>query len=104
MALPLVEHMTTLPCVSNEVGGDLIGNALWLGYPIRDLLARAKPTAGADMGLSPSKAGFPAAPPLPALPDPDREALRGVGMNGEPLPLQHGFPVRMVVPGLYGYV
>jgi DMSO/TMAO reductase YedYZ molybdopterin-dependent catalytic subunit len=100
----LVEHMTTLTCVSNEVGGDLIGNALWLGYPIRDLLARAKPTAGADMVLSTSKDGFTAGTPLAALTDRNRQALLAVGMNGEPLPLQHGFPVRMVVPGLYGYV
>ncbi|MFL6026477.1 MAG: molybdopterin-dependent oxidoreductase [Friedmanniella sp.] len=104
MALPLVEHLTTLTCVSNEVGGDLIGNALWLGYPIRDLLARAKPTAGADMVLSTSKDGFTAGTPLAALTDRNRQALLAVGMNGEPLPLQHGFPVRMVVPGLYGYV
>jgi DMSO/TMAO reductase YedYZ molybdopterin-dependent catalytic subunit len=103
-ALPLVEHMTTLTCVSNEVGGDLIGNALWLGYPIRELLARAKPTAGADMVLSTSEDGFTAGTPLEALTDPDREALLAVGMNGQPLPLEHGFPVRMVVPGLYGYV
>jgi DMSO/TMAO reductase YedYZ molybdopterin-dependent catalytic subunit len=104
MALPLVEHLTTLTCVSNEVGGDLIGNALWLGYPIRELLARAKPTGGADMVLSTSEDGFTAGTPLEALTDPGREALLAVGMNGRPLPLEHGFPVRMVVPGLYGYV
>jgi DMSO/TMAO reductase YedYZ molybdopterin-dependent catalytic subunit len=103
-ALPLVEHMTTLTCVSNEVGGDLIGNALWLGYPIRDLLARARPRAGADMVLSTSQDGFSAGTPLEALTDPARESLLAIGMNGEPLPLAHGFPVRMVVPGLYGYV
>ena len=103
-ALPLVEHMATLTCVSNEVGDDLVGNALWLGYPIRELLARARPTAGADMVLSTSQDGFTAGSPLEALTDPDREALLAIGMNGEPLPLEHGFPVRMVVPGLYGYV
>lgn len=103
-ALPLVEHLTTLTCVSNEVGGDLIGNALWLGYPIRDLLARAKPLAGADMVLSTSDDGWTAGTPLSALTDPDRQSLLAIGMNGEPLPLEHGFPVRMVVPGLYGYV
>lgn len=102
--LPLVEHVATLTCVSNEVGGDLIGNALWLGYPIRDLLARAKPTAGADMVLSTSQDGFTAGTPLSALTDPGREALLAIGMNHQPLPLEHGFPVRMVVPGLYGYV
>ena len=103
-AKPLVEHMTTLTCVSNEVGGDLAGNALWLGYPIRELLAQAKPLAGADMVLSKSVDGWTASSPLAALTDPNREAILAIGMNGEPLPLEHGFPVRMVVPGLYGYV
>ena len=103
-AKPLVEHMTTLTCVSNEVGGDLAGNALWLGYPIRELLAEAKPLAGADMVLSKSHDGWTASTPLTALTDPKREAILAIGMNGEPLPIEHGFPVRMVVPGLYGYV
>ncbi|GAA3566447.1 molybdopterin-dependent oxidoreductase [Microlunatus spumicola] len=104
LGLPLVEHVATLTCVSNEVGGNLVGNATWLGYPIRELLARAKPLAGADMVLSRSEDGFTAGTPLDALTDPDRQSLLAVGMNGEPLPLEHGFPVRMVVPGLYGYV
>ena len=104
VALPLVEHSATLTCVSNEVGGDLIGNATWLGYPIRELLARARPKSGADMVLSTSEDGFTAGTPLSALTDPGRQALLAVGMNGQPLPLEHGFPVRMVVPGLYGYV
>ncbi|MDO4074981.1 molybdopterin-dependent oxidoreductase [Clavibacter michiganensis] len=104
LALPLEEHVTTLTCVSNEIGGNLIGNALWLGYPIRLLLERAKPTAGADMVLSTSQDGWTASTPLEALTDPDRASILAVGMNGEPLPQQHGFPVRMVVPGLYGYV
>jgi DMSO/TMAO reductase YedYZ molybdopterin-dependent catalytic subunit len=103
-AKPLEEHMTTLTCVSNEVGGDLAGNALWLGFPIRELLAEAKPLAGADMVLSKSHDDWTASTPLSALTDPDREAILAVGMNGEPLPIEHGFPVRMVVPGLYGYV
>jgi DMSO/TMAO reductase YedYZ molybdopterin-dependent catalytic subunit len=103
-AKPLVEHMTTLTCVSNEVGGDLAGNALWLGYPIRELLAEAKPLAGADMVLSKSHDGWSASTPLSALTDPKREAILAIGMNGQPLPIEHGFPVRMVVPGLYGYV
>ena len=103
-AKPLVEHMTTLTCVSNEVGGDLVGNAMWLGYPIRELLAQAKPLPGADMVLSKSVDGWTAGTPLAALTDPKREAMLAIGMNGEPLPLEHGFPVRMVVPGLYGYV
>lgn len=103
LALPLEESITTLTCVSNEVGGELIGNALWLGYPIRELLARAVPTADADMVLSRSIDGFTASSPLEALTD-ARNAILAVGMNGEPLPPEHGFPVRMVVPGLYGYV
>ena len=103
LALPLIETAVTLSCVSNEVGGDLVGNAVWLGYPIRELLARAQPDADADMVLSTSVDGFTAGTPLEALTD-DRDALLAVGMNGEPLPLEHGFPVRMVVPGLYGYV
>jgi DMSO/TMAO reductase YedYZ molybdopterin-dependent catalytic subunit len=104
IAKPLVEHMTTLTCVSNEVGGDLAGNALWLGYPVRELLAEAKPLAGADMVLSKSHDGWTASTPLSALIDPNREAMLAIGMNGEPLPIEHGFPVRIVVPGLYGYV
>jgi DMSO/TMAO reductase YedYZ molybdopterin-dependent catalytic subunit len=103
-AKPLVEHLITLTCVSNEVGGDLAGNALWLGYPIRELLAEAKPLPGADMVLSKSQDGWTASSPLSALTDPNREALLAIGMNGQPLPIEHGFPVRMVVPGLYGYV
>ena len=103
-AKPLVEHMATLTCVSNEVGGRLAGNALWLGYPIRDLLAEAGPQEGADMVLSTSDDGWTAGTPLDVLTDPDRQALLAIGMNGEPLPIEHGFPVRMVVPGLYGYV
>nr|BFF09981.1 hypothetical protein GCM10025699_12840 [Microbacterium flavescens] len=101
--LPLEESHTTLACVSNEVGGTLIGNALWLGYPVRELLARARPLPEADMVLSRSIDGFTASTPLEALTD-DRNAILAVGMNGEPLPSEHGFPVRMVVPGLYGYV
>ncbi|WP_051159231.1 molybdopterin-dependent oxidoreductase [Agromyces subbeticus] len=103
LALPLDESITTLACVSNEVGGELIGNAVWLGYPIRELLARASPTPDADMVLSRSVDGFTASTPLEVLQD-DRAAILAVGMNGEPLPAEHGFPVRMVVPGLYGYV
>ncbi|WP_308797340.1 molybdopterin-dependent oxidoreductase [Agromyces silvae] len=103
LALPMAESITTLTCVSNEVGGDLIGTAVWLGHPIRELLAQAGPNADADMVLSRSLDGFTASTPIEALED-DRNAILAVGMNGEPLPLEHGFPVRMVVPGLYGYV
>lgn len=103
LALPLEEHYVTLTCVSNEVGGDLVGNAKWLGYPLRDLLARAQPKQGADMVLSGSDDGFTASTPLEVLTD-DRAALLAVGMNGLPLPRDHGYPARLVVPGLYGFV
>ena len=103
LAMPLQEADVTLACVSNEVGGSLIGNARWLGVPIRELLARAGIDADADMVLSTSADGFTASTPIEALTD-GRDALLAIGMNGEPLPIEHGFPVRMVVPGLYGYV
>ena len=104
LKLPLEEKYVTLACVSQEIGGNLIGNALWLGYPIRTLLERAKPKGGADMVLSKSIDGFTAGTPLAVLQDEGTDAILAVGMNGAPLPLEHGFPVRMVVPGLYGYV
>jgi DMSO/TMAO reductase YedYZ molybdopterin-dependent catalytic subunit len=103
LASPLVERDVTLCCVSNEVGGDLIGNATWLGLPIGPLLRQAGPHPEADMVLSTSADGFTCSTPLAALTD-GRDALLAVGMNGAPLPVEHGFPVRMVVPGLYGYV
>jgi DMSO/TMAO reductase YedYZ molybdopterin-dependent catalytic subunit len=103
LASPLVERYVTLTCVSNEVGGDLIGNARWLGLPLGPLLRQAGPHPDADMVLSTSVDGFTCSTPLAALTD-GRDALLAVGMNGEPLPVEHGFPVRMVVPGLYGYV
>lgn len=99
----LVERYITMTCVSNPVGGDLVGNAKWLGYPLRDVLERAKPLQGADMVLSTSDDGFSASTPLPVLQD-ERDAILAIAMNDEPLPLEHGYPVRMVVPGLYGYV
>jgi DMSO/TMAO reductase YedYZ molybdopterin-dependent catalytic subunit len=104
LAMPLIERHVTLACVSNEVGGSLIGNALWLGYPIHSLLEQAGVRPEADMVLSRSSDGFTASTPLEVLQDPQRDSLLAVGMNGDPLPLEHGFPVRMVVPGLYGYV
>ncbi|HWS51024.1 MAG TPA: molybdopterin-dependent oxidoreductase [Microbacterium sp.] len=98
------EYAITLTCVSNEVGGELVGNAMWLGVPLRDVLKKAGVRSGADMVLSRSVDGYTASTPLAALTDDDLDAILAVGMNGEPLPLEHGFPVRMVVPGLYGYV
>jgi DMSO/TMAO reductase YedYZ molybdopterin-dependent catalytic subunit len=99
----LIESHVTLTCVSNPVGGNLAGNAKWLGLPIREVLRRARPRDGADMVLSTSIDGFSASTPLEVLQD-DRDAMLAIGMNGEPLPLEHGYPVRMVVPGLYGFV
>lgn len=103
LSQPMTEQYVTIACVSNEVGGNLIGNARWLGWPVRELLAKAGVKAGADMVLSRSQDGFTASTPLEALTD-DRGSIIAVGMNGELLPLEHGFPARMIVPGLYGYV
>jgi len=103
IAMPSIERMVTLTCVSNEVGGDLAGNARWQGVRIADVLKSAGPQAGADCVLSTSVDGFTVTTPLEALTD-GRDALFAFAMNGEPLPVEHGFPVRMVVPGLYGYV
>ncbi|GAA3911080.1 molybdopterin-dependent oxidoreductase [Actinoplanes auranticolor] len=100
---PMVQRYITLACVSNEVGGDLIGNALWLGTPIKDLLDEAQPLPDADQVVQRSSDGWNCGTPTAVLRD-GRDALLAVGMNGEPLPVRHGFPVRMVVPGLYGYV
>lgn len=99
----LIEKMVTLTCVSNPVGGDLIGNAVWTGYRVRDLLAAAGVHPDADMVLSTSSDGFTAGTPVQVLTD-DRDALLAITMNGQPLPVEHGYPVRLVVPGLYGYV
>ncbi len=103
IAKPLVERAITLTCVSNEVGGKLLGNAVWLGYPIADLLKDLDVDPSADMVLSTSDDGMTISTPLSNLTD-GRDALLAVAMNGEVLPVEHGFPVRMIVPGLYGYV
>jgi DMSO/TMAO reductase YedYZ molybdopterin-dependent catalytic subunit len=103
LSKPMQDSLVTLMCVSNEVGGDLTGNAVWTGWPVRELLKLAGPRAGADMVLSTSSDGWTAGTPLSVLTD-DRNALLAIAMNGQPLPFEHGFPVRMVVPGLYGYV
>ena len=103
LAISTVQRHVTLCCVSNEVGGPLVGNAMWQGVPLRDLLDRAgvRPDASQVVGLSVD--GFTAGFPVSAAYD-GREALVAVGMNNEPLPLDHGFPARLVVAGLYGYV
>jgi hypothetical protein len=95
--------VTTLTCVSNPVGGDLISTGIWTGYRVADLLAAVRPHADADMVLSTSIDGFTAGTPVEALTD-GRDALLAVGLNGQPLPIEHGYPARLVVPGLYGYV
>ncbi|WP_344247456.1 molybdopterin-dependent oxidoreductase [Actinocorallia libanotica] len=99
---PLVEHDITLTCVSNEVGGPYVGHARWLGLPLAGLLREAGVRAGADQLLSRSADGWTCGTPLVSVLD-GRQALLAVGMNGEPLPVAHGFPARLVVPGLYGY-
>lgn len=103
LAEPLIERWITLACVSNEVGGELVGNARWLGVRLSSLLKRAGVQAGATQVVGRSVDGFTAGFPLEAAFD-GRDALVAVGMNGEPLPYTHGFPARLVVPGLYGYV
>ncbi len=99
----LTEAWITICCVSNQVGGDLIGNAHWSGVLIRELLAEAGVQPGANAVLQTSQDGWNCGTPLTALTD-DRNSMLAIAMNGQPLPVQHGFPVRMIVPGLYGYV
>jgi DMSO/TMAO reductase YedYZ molybdopterin-dependent catalytic subunit len=99
----VVDRVVTLTCVSNPVGGDLISTATWTGYRVRDLLARVGVHPEADMVLSTSIDGFSAGTPVEALTD-GRDSLLAIGMNDAPLPTEHGYPARLVVPGLYGYV
>jgi DMSO/TMAO reductase YedYZ molybdopterin-dependent catalytic subunit len=103
LRMPLTETYITLVCVSNQVGGTYNGNARWLGVPLATLLRRAGVRAGADQVLSTAADGMTISTPVEAIMD-GRSALLAVGMNGQPLPVAHGFPARMVVPGLYGYV
>ncbi len=102
-ALPVIERDITLNCVSNEVGGPYIGGARWLGVRTRDLLERAGVRPEADQVLSRSVDGFTVSTPVQALLD-ERDALVAIGINGRPLPAEHGFPARLITPGLYGYV
>ena len=104
LARPLVARTLTLTCVSNDVGGPLVSSATFVGVSLRDLLRDAGVHDAADQLLSTSVDGWTAGTPTAVLLEPDRGALLAVGMNGEALPREHGFPVRMVVPGLYGYV
>jgi len=102
LARPMIELDCTLACVSNEVGGGLVGNARWLGCRLDDLLTEAGVGKGADQIVGRSVDGFTAGFPTALLDG--RDAIVAVGMNGEPLPAAHGFPARLVVPGVYGYV
>ncbi|HVW44108.1 MAG TPA: molybdopterin-dependent oxidoreductase [Amycolatopsis sp.] len=101
---PLVERIVTLCCVSNPVGGPYISTARFLGVDLVDLLNEAGIRQGAQQLFSTSVDGFTAGTPIPTLLEPTRGAMLAIGMNGEPLPVEHGFPARLVVPGLYGYV
>jgi DMSO/TMAO reductase YedYZ molybdopterin-dependent catalytic subunit len=100
---PLIEDYVTLTCVSDPVGGPYVGNAKWLGASLAALIRQARPLAGADQLLCTSVDGFTSGTPLQVVLD-GRDALLAVAMNGTALPVEHGFPARMVVPGLYGYV
>ncbi|MBT0567314.1 molybdopterin-dependent oxidoreductase [Williamsia sp. CHRR-6] len=103
MGMEPIERVITMTCVSNQVGGPLASNATWIGYPIKSILEKAKVKPGADMLFSTSVDGWTCGTPLQELTD-GRDAMLAVSMNGEPLPLEHGYPVRQVVPGLYGFV
>ncbi len=104
--LPLVEQYVTIACVSNEVGGKLVGNAKWTGVRLTDVLEMAGIKAGATQIVPRSVDGWTAGFPTTWVTDPERprDALIAVKMNGVPLPPDHGFPARLIVPGLYGYV
>ncbi|PWV82572.1 DMSO/TMAO reductase YedYZ, molybdopterin-dependent catalytic subunit [Prauserella marina] len=101
---PLVERTITMCCVSNEVGGPYISTANFIGIDLAELLTEAGVRRGAEQLFSTSSDGWTCGTPVEDVLDPARGALLAIGMNGEPLPLEHGFPARLVVPGLYGYV
>jgi len=100
--MPLIERVITLVCVSNPVGGPYVGNAKWLGVPLAHLLKKAGVSAKADQLLMTSTDGMTIGADLKAAMD-GRDAMLAIGMNGEPLPFKHGFPVRAIIPGMYGY-
>ena len=104
LALPLHEQYVTIACVSNEVGGDLVGNALWTGARLREVLDMAGVQPGATQVVGRAFDGWTAGFPTEWVMTDEREALIAVAMNGEPLPAEHGFPARLIVPGLFGYV
>ncbi len=104
LALPMFEQYVTIACVSNEVGGGLVGNAKWTGVRLRDVLEIAGVSSSADQLVGRSVDGFTAGMPTAWVMDPAREPMIAVQMNDEPLPPAHGYPARLIVPGLYGYV
>ena len=104
LAMPLFEQYVTIACVSNRVGGNLVGNALWTGVRLKDLLERAGVQAGATQIVGRSVDGFTVGFPTAWATAPEREPMVAVGMNRELLPADHGYPARLIVPGLYGYV
>jgi DMSO/TMAO reductase YedYZ molybdopterin-dependent catalytic subunit len=104
LELPQIEQYVTIACVSNEVGGALVGNAKWTGVRLRDVLAMAGVQAGATQLVGRSVDGFTAGMPTAWVMDKAREPMIALRMNDQPLPRAHGFPARLIVPGLYGYV
>ena len=104
ISMPMFEQYVTIACVSNEVGGRLVGNAKWTGVRLRDVLAIAEPTSQATQLVGRSVDGWTAGMPMEWVMDPSREPMIAVEMNGQPLPRSHGYPARLIVPGLYGYV
>jgi DMSO/TMAO reductase YedYZ molybdopterin-dependent catalytic subunit/uncharacterized MnhB-related membrane protein len=104
LSRPLIERPVTLTCVSNEVGGNLISTANFIGVSLREVLLEAGVHRDADQLFSTSVDGFTCGTPTSVVLEPDRDAMLALGMNGEHLPIEHGFPVRMVLPGLYGFV
>lgn len=104
LAMPLFEQYVTLACVSNVVGGDLVGNTLWTGVHLKEVLAQASVQSGASQIVGRSVDGFTVGFPTAWALDPSREPMIAVGMNRTPLPAEHGYPARLIVPGLYGYV
>jgi len=104
LQLPMIEQYVTIACVSNQVGGRLVGNAKWTGVPLRVVLALAGVKPGATQLVGRSVDGWTAGMPTAWIMDEAREPLIAVQMNDEPLPAQHGYPARLIVPGLYGYV